>query len=904
MLGGYSETLPIDQVNDYLANHLAQKLASLPGVGEADLKGEQKPAIRVQIEPALSASQGLSLEEIRTALAAASLNAPKGALDGAYQTSTLASNDQLQSADDYREVIVAWRNGAPVRIKDIGTAVDSIEDTRSTAWTNDHRGVLVGIERQPGANVIATVEGIKAKLPELLAAIPSAIHVDVVSDRTAMIRASVADVETALCISIALVIGVIFVFLRKIWATVIPGLSVPLSLLGAFSVMSLCGYSLDNLSLIALTIAVGFVVDDAIVMIENIVRHMEQGKSAYEAAVFGAREIVPTIVSMTLSLIAVFIPLLLMGGVVGRLFREFAVTASAAIVISGMVSLTMTPAMCARFLGNDEKRHGKKFASLENFFRSMTARYGAGLRWSLGHRRAVGVSVLVTVAVTAVLFLTIPKGFFPQQDIGTLRGSTQAAPDISFAEFVTKQRQVNAIILADPDVQNLNSYIDSGATTGRLTVDLKPFGERKSSATDIIARLRPKFAAVSGVDVRMLASQEITIGARGARTQYHYTLQAQNIDELSHWANVMFERLEKIPALEDLATDQQNTGAQTFIEVDRDAAARLGVTQQQIDDTLYDAFGQRQIGTTFTQLNQYKVVLEIDPRIQGSVNALDQIYVKATGGAHPGTLVPLRSFASIAPTNTALAINHQGQFPSTTLSFNLARGVALSEAIELVKAAEAEVRLPASVVPAFQGTAQAFQESLVTMPYLIAAAIIAVYLVLGVLYESYIHPLTILSTIPSAGVGALLMLRLFDLPLDMVGLIGILLLIGIVKKNAIMMIDFALEAERSQKLAPVEAIYRAAMVRFRPIMMTSLCALLGGVPLILFTGAGSDLRRPLGVAIVGGLALSQLLTLFTTPVVYLYLHGLAGRFSRRERKLSALTQGRASSDSVQDMEAN
>ena len=887
VFGVYSDALPIDQVDAYADNMLAQQLSIMPGVGDVAIAGEQKPAVRVQIDPAAVANQGLSLEDVRTAITQNSVNAPKGSINGQHQASTLTTNDQLKSAEDYRNVIVTYKNGAPVRVADIGTAVDAVEDARTIAWVGQHRGVVVTVTRQPGANVIDTVEGIKQKLPTLIASIPPAVHVEILNDRTQMIRASVGDIELTLLITIVLVVAVIFVFLRKVWATIIPGLAVPLSLLGAFGVMHLFNYSLDNLSLMALTVAVGFVVDDAIVMIENIVRHMEHGESSYDAAVKGAGEIGSTIVCMTFSLIAVFIPLLLMGGMVGRLFREFAVTVATAVLISGVISLTLTPTMCALFLSRDVERHGKFYDACENFFQAVVQHYGRLLRWALNHRRPVGISVLVTLAITAALFVAIPKGFFPLQDTGLIRATSQGAPDISYAELVAKHRLATDMVMADPAVEDVHSFVGGGASnTARITFGLKPFSERDVSADQVIARLRPQFAKLTGLDVRLVSSQEITVGARNARTQFQYTLQDQNIDELSQWANTMFEKLKTIPQIEDVTTDQQTSGLRTFIKIDRDAASRLGVTQQAIDDTLYDAFGQRQVGTIFTQLNQYKVVLEIDPRIQGSPDALNKIYVKATNGAKPGTLVPLASFASIEPTNAALAISHQGQFPATTLSFNLAPGVALSQAIDFVKEAERDVHLPQTVVPSFQGAAQAFQESLVTMPYLIAAAIIAVYIVLGVLYESYIHPLTILSTIPSAGVGALLILWLFGFPLDMIALIGILLLIGIVKKNAIMMIDFALEAEKHQKLPPEEAIYQAALVRFRPIMMTTMCALLGGIPLIMFTGAGSELRRPLGFAIVGGLLVSQVLTLFTTPVVYLYLHGLADRFGRKDRRLA------------------
>ena len=701
------------------------------------------------------------------------------------------------------------------------------------------------------------------------------MRVKVLSDRTLMIRASVADVETTLLITIALVVMVIFLFLRKLWATVIPGIAVPLSLIATFGAMYLFGYSLDNLSLMALTIAVGFVVDDAIVMIENIVRFIEQGDNAYEAAVKGAGEIGFTIISISFSLIAVFIPLLLMGGIVGRLFHEFAVTVAVAVLISAFISLTLTPMMCARFLSQHEEHHGRFYMVLERFFDWLVTSYARLLRIVLRHQLATLLSLIATIALTGILFVNISKGFFPQQDNGLLFASTEAAQDVSFDEMLRKQEQAAAIMRADPAMDGVPSAMGSGGgnttNTGRMFPSLKPFDQRTASADQVINRLTPLLAKIPGFKVHMQARQDITVGGRLSRTQYQYTLEDQDIDELTHWSDVMLDRMEKMPELLDVATDRQDSAPRTMVNIDRETASRLGILPQAIDDTLYDAFGQRQVSTFFTQLNQYHVILEVDPKFQLSADSLSKIYVKSSSGAQ----VPLSTFASIETSNSALSVNHQGQFPAVTLSFNLAPNVALGNAIDLINRVQTEVHLPRTVVPTFQGNAQAFQASLATMPYLIAAALVAVYIVLGILYESYIHPLTILSTIPSAGVGALLMLRIFGYPLDMMGLIGIILLIGIVKKNAIMMIDFALEAERHQNMSPEDSIYHAALLRFRPIMMTTMSALFSGLPLMLSSGAGSEFRHPLGFAIVGGLLLSQALTLFTTPVVYLYLDRLS-----------------------------
>jgi len=874
----HSDTLPIDQVYAYVDNVFIPQLSTLPGVGDITAVGGSKPAIRIQVDPAALANQGLSLEDVRAALTSATVSAPKGSLNGDHQTAIISANDQLETSAQFRDLVVAYRNGAPVRISDIGTAIDSVENVRNMAWGPDGKlCITVVVFRQPGANVIETVESIKKKLPSVLAGVPPAVTIKIIADRTHMIRSSVLDIEFTLVLTIVLVIGVIFFFLRKIWATVIPGLAVPLSLLGAFVVMAFFDYSLDTLSLMALTIAVGFVVDDAIVMLENIVRHMERGETAYNAAVAGAKEVGSTIVSMTFSLVAVFIPLLLMGGIVGRLFREFAVTVAAAVLISGVVSLAITPMLCAQFLTRDKELHGPFFTWAGRFLDNMRDSYARLLRVALNHQKLVGASVLVTVAVTGVLFVAIPKGFFPIQDTGLIRSFAQVAPDISFPQLAAKLKQAHDIARADPAVQAANANLDIGG--GRIAIDLKPFEERDVSSEEVMARLRPQMNKIPGINVPLQSAQDVTIGARPGKAQFQYTLQGQDIPELQRWTDVMRERLSALPTITDLSAEQQAAGLRMHVNVDRDAASRLGVTVQQIDDTLYNAFGQRQVATIFSQVNQYKVVLEIDPKEQESPDALNKIYVKSASGQQ----VPLGAIAKFETATAPLSVSHQGQFPAMTLSFNLAPGVALGTALEQVQQAELDAHLPATIAASFQGTAQAFQDSLVTMPLLIAAALVTVYIVLGILYESYIHPITILSTIPSAGVGALVILWVFGFPLDMIGLIGILLLIGIVKKNAIMMVDFALDAERERGLSPQDAIYEAAVVRFRPIMMTTMSALLAGIPLMILGGAGAEFRRPLGFAIVGGLVFSQMLTLFTTPVVYLYMHKFADRFSRKNR---------------------
>jgi hydrophobe/amphiphile efflux-1 (HAE1) family protein len=884
MFGLTSDVLPVDQLDDIADTKLAQQLSQIPGVSQVAIYGEQKPAVRVQINPVKIANQGLSLEDVRNVLGAATVNGPKGWFDGKYQASTISANDQILNADGYKRLIIAYRNGAPVRISDVGTAIDAVENTEVAAWANQTPGIVLPVFKQPDANIIETTDLVKSELARLSAFLPPSAKLVILNDRTKTIRASVKDVQQTLIITIALVIMVIFLFLRKLWATLIPALAVPLSLVGTFGVMYMMGYSLDNLSLMAMTIAVGFVVDDAIVMIENIVRYIEAGDNAYDAAVKGASEIGFTIISISVSLIAVFIPLLLMGGVVGRLLHEFAMTVAIAVVISAFVSLTLTPTMCARFLGKHEEHEGKFYTALERFFDWTVDGYARLLRIVLRHQRITLLSFAATVAVTVLLFVNIPKGFFPQQDTGLIQISTEGSLDISFAEMKRKQVEAAGIVLADPAVSSLVSFAGAGggntANTGRMFAELTPADTRPGvTADDVINRLRPKLAQMMGFRTFMQSPQEINVGARGARTQYQYTLQDPDIDELNHWANVMFDRLKTIPQLQDVATDQQDSASKIAIKIDRDRASRLGVTAQAIDDTLYDAFGERQVATMFTQLNQYHVVLEVDPKFQQDPASLQQIYVKSTTGAQ----VPLSAFTSFESASSALSINHQGQFPATTISFNLPPNVALGDATNQIKIAENEVHMPATISATFQGNAQAFKDSLSSVPLLIVAALVTVYIVLGILYESFIHPLTILSTLPSAGVGALIMLWLFNYPLDIVALIGIILLIGIVKKNAIMMIDFALEAERHRNMPPHEAIYQAALLRFRPIMMTTMCALFSGIPLMIASGAGSELRRPLGFAIVGGLILSQALTLFTTPVIYLYLDRL-GAWVRGDRK--------------------
>jgi hydrophobic/amphiphilic exporter-1 (mainly G- bacteria), HAE1 family len=872
----HSDVLPLTAVDDYAENILAQQISQITGVAQVTIGGQQKPAIRVQVDPAKLASLGLGLEDVASVISAATVDSPTGSIDGARRNFAIYDNDQILAADAWNDVVVAYKNGAAVRVRDIGQAVDGPEDTRLAAWANNQRAILLPVFKQPGANVLETVGRIKAALPRLQAAIPPVVKVDILTDRTTTIRASVSDVQFTLMLTIALVVMVIFLFLRNLWATIIPSVTVPLALVGTLAMMYVLGFSIDNLSLMGLTISVGFVVDDAIVMLENVYRHLEEGVSPREAAIKGAGEIGFTILSISLSLIAVFIPLLLMGGIIGRLFREFAVTVTVTIAISAIVSLTLTPMMCSLFLKSEhEVRHGRVYLFVERGFDALLAGYRRGLDVVLRHQLITLVVFLSTLAATGYLFVTIPKGFFPQQDTGLVTGISEAAQDVSFAEMARLQQELASVVAKDPDVASFADSIGSNGggalNNGRFFINLKPRDQRTASADQVINRLRPQLAKVEGAALFLQAAQDITVGGRASRTQYQYTLQDANLEELVEWAPKMLDKLKTLPQLQDVATDLQTSGETVTLTIDRDQAARFGIQPQLINSTLYDAFGQRQVTQYFTQVNSYHVILEVLPELQGQTVTLDKIYIKSPT---TGQQVPLSTFAKYNTRSVSyLSISHQGQFPAVTLSFNLRPGVALGQAVTAIQQAEGQIGKPAALVGTFQGNAQAFQTSLSTEPYLIAAALLVVYIILGVLYESYVHPLTILSTLPSAGVGALLMLMMFGYDLSVIALVGIILLIGIVKKNGIMMVDFAITAERDG-LAPIEAIRQACLLRFRPIMMTTMAAMLGGLPLMLGTGTGSELRRPLGFAMVGGLALSQALTLFTTPVVYLYLDRL------------------------------
>jgi HAE1 family hydrophobic/amphiphilic exporter-1 len=885
LLGVTSETLPLTEVDDIIETKLVPQISQISGVAQVSIGGQQKPAIRIQLDPAKLVAKGLSLEDVRAPLSITTVDNPKGTIMGATRAFTIYTNDQLTQSKDWNDVIVAYRGGAPLRVRDIGQAVTGPQDTTQAAWTDSKRGLVIVIYKQPGANVIDTVDKIRAELPRLQANMPPAIRIFTLSDRTETIRAAVKDVQFTLLLTIALVVMVIFIFLRNLWATIIPSVTVPLALLGACALMWLANYSLDNLSLMALTISVGFVVDDAIVMLENITRYVEEGEQPFAAALKGSREIAFTIVSISISLIAALIPLLLMGGIIGRLFREFAVTLSMAILVSAFVSLTLTPMMASRFLKPPkEAHHGRLYALSERGFDAIAWAYERGLDLVLRFRFITICVFFATVALSVYLFVIIPKGFFPQQDIGLISGISEAAQDVSPAAMRRFQQTLGEIVMNDPAVDHVGMFIGGSGNApnnGRMFISLKPREDRTENADRIIARLRPKLDKVEGAKLFLQAAQDVRVGGRPSRTQFQYTLQGADLQQLNEWAPKMLDKLKGLPQLRDVATDQQSEGTTLTVTVNRDQASRYGLTPQVIDDTLYDAFGQREIAQYFTQLSSYYVIIEILPSLQSSPASLDQIFLRspATGGE-----VPLSAFAKWTTTPIQpLSISHQGQFPAITISFNLAQGTALGQATDAIERVKSQLNLPATINTTFQGNAQAFQESLTTVPMLILAALIVVYLILGVLYESYIHPITILSTLPSAGVGALATLMIFHFDFSLIALIGVILLIGIVKKNGIMMVDFAIAAERDDNLSPVEAIRRAAILRFRPIMMTTMAAMLGGVPLMLGQGTGAEIRQPLGYAMVGGLLVSQALTLFTTPVVYLYLDRFSKWLSRGSR---------------------
>jgi multidrug efflux pump len=935
-----SKTDPLSKVEDNADTRLAPKISQLPGVGLVSMSGGQKPAVRVQVNPTAIASYGLNMEDVRSTIVAANVNQAKGNFDGAHQSYQIGANDQLLSSDDYKPLIVAYRNGAPVKLTDIADVIDDVENVRQAAWMNETPAVIMNIQRQPGANIIQVVDRIKSLLPRLTDSLPKSIDVKILTDRTNTIRASVADVQFELMLTIGLVVMVIFLFLRNLAATIIPAVAVPLSLVGTFGVMYMLGYSLNNLTLMALTISTGFVVDDAIVMIENIHRYIEEGEPPLRAALKGAEQIGFTIISLTISLIAVLIPLLFMGDIVGRLFREFAVTLAVTILVSAVVSLTLTPMMSARLLKHKSpEQQGRMYRASERAFEAVIAVYGRMLRVVLRWQTVTLLVALATFVLTAYQFYTIPKGFFPIQDTGVIQGVSEAAQTVSFPEMSTLQQKLTKVILTDPAVDNLSSFIGIDGTnttlnSGRILINLKPLEERRIAATDVIRRLQPKLAQVPGITLFMQPVQDLTVEDRVSRTQFQYTLEDPSADELNTWAPKMVARLKELPQLTDVATDQQVQGLRAGLVFDRDTASRLGITPAMIDQTLYDAYGQREVSTIFTQLNQYHVVLEVKPPFQQRPSDLSTLYIRtgagsttgstglvaggstSTANAGPGNTssaattaanasnaalatssagviassspfptggqVPLSAFTHMETVAVPITVNHQGQFPVITLSFNLAPGVSLGDAVDAVNKVKDQLGLPNSIQPSFQGTAQAFQSSLSNESMLILAAIVTVYIVLGVLYESYIHPVTILSTLPSASVGALLALNICRIDFSVISVIGMVLLIGIVGKNGIMMIDFALDAERHEGMRPIDAIYQACLLRFRPIMMTTMAALLGAVPLALGTGTGSELRRPLGITMIGGLLISQMLTLFTTPVIYLFFDRLARRFSPRE----------------------
>jgi multidrug efflux pump len=884
-----STSLPLTQVNDTADSVLAQKISQVAGVGLVTMNGSQKPAVRVQVDPAALAGTGLSIEDVRLAIVAANVNQPKGNIDGARQDYTIATNDQLPNAKAFRPIVVAYQNGSAVRLADVADVVDGVENAQLAAWAGEDRAIILNVQRQPGANVIQVADRVKALLPQLKASLPQSIDVRILSDRTETVRASVRDVEITLGITIVLVVLVIFAFLRNVRATLIPSVAVPLSLVGTFGIMYLLGYSLNNLSLMALTIATGFVVDDAIVMIENIARYIEQGEEPMAAALKGAKQIGFTIVSLTVSLVAVLIPLLFMTGVIGRLFREFAVTLAAAIVVSAFLSLTLTAMMSAHLLRPEPKaeERGKLYRMSEAAFDGLLHLYDRGLKWVLAHARTTLIVTIGTVLFTGFLAWIVPKGFFPQEDTGLVIAVTEAPPDVSFARMMELQRSVADIVRTEPGVASVASFIGADGTnatpnTGRLSITLAPRAERNDDANAIMARLKPKLARIPGVSTYLQSVQDLQIDVRASRTPYQFTIEDANRDELAAWAPQIIDALRALPELRDVTSDFQAAGLGVTLTIDRDTASRLGVSAQAIDDVLYDAFGQRQVSTIFTQLNLYRVVLEVKPGMQKDQGALQQLYVRSSTGVQ----VPLSTFVHVSDAPAPLAVNHQGQFASVTISFDVGPHASLGDAVDATNAAMARLGPPAGLHGGFQGTAQAFRESLASEPALVLAALITVYIVLGVLYESTIHPITILSTLPSAGVGAILALIVTGTEFTVIALIGVVLLIGIVKKNAIMMIDFALEAERDEGLSPREAIHKACLLRFRPIMMTTMAALLGGIPLAIGTGTGAELRRPLGITIVGGLIVSQVLTLYTTPVIYLYMERV-GRWLKSLRGANA-----------------
>jgi len=958
-----SSSIPLSQVEDLVDTRLAPKLSQLSGVGLVSISGGQKPAVRIQANPTALSSYGLNLEDLRTALAETSVNAAKGNFDGPHQDYQINANDQLATSDDYRKVVVAYRNGAPIMLSNVAQVVDGIENNKQAAWMNETPAVIVNIQRQPGANTISVVKAIKAVLPQLEANLPVSIRVTALTDLTTAINASVSDVEFELMLTVALVVMVIFLFLRNFYATIIPSIAVPVSLVGTFGVMYMLGYSLDNLSLMALTISTGFVVDDAIVMIENITRYLEAGDSPMQAAMKGAEQIGFTIISLTVSLIAVLIPLLFMGGVIGRLFREFAVTLAVTIILSAVVSLTLTPMMCSRILRRTpEDQQGRFFKASERVFKNVIASYGRSLKFVLGYQTITLLVAAATLVLTIVLYIVIPKGFFPTQDTGEIQGISQAPATISFAAMAQKQQELAHVILQDPAVDSLSSFIGTDGTnttlnSGRMSINLKPLNVRKIGASDVIRRLQTSLKAVEGTELYMEPVQDITVDDRVSRTQYQYTLEDSDPNELNLWTGRLVAKMQKLPQLADVATDQQTGGLVVSLVIDRVTASRLGIAPSTIDSMLYDAYGQRQISTMYTQLNQYHVILETSPSVQQGPGKLQDLFIQtnsssgtsgpaasstyassgsssagsnatttavaytpssevltapsnaiksgigassnassATATANgassstPSNAVPLSAFTHVEKGTESLSINHQGQFPAVTVSFNLAPDAALGGAITEIENAQKQLKMPASVQYGFQGTAAAFEGSLANEGLLILAALAAVYIVLGILYESFIHPITILSTLPSAGVGALLALMLFKQDLSVVAIIGIILLIGIVKKNGIMMVDFAMEAEREHGKSATDAIYDACLLRFRPIMMTTMAALLAGIPLAVGQGMGSELRRPLGIAMVGGLLLSQVLTLYTTPVIYIFFDGIGHRFSRSPKTIDTGSQ--------------